>query len=58
MSDDHSDGEGSVGHEAEFVATTGSREVKPRLPLEVDMDPDRPREDIQKPFGGRCPKRG
>ena len=43
----HSDGEGSFGHEAKFVDTTGHREVELRLPLEVDMDPDWPREDIQ-----------
>ena len=44
--DDHPDVEGRVGHEAGFVDTIGNRNVKQRLPLEVDMDPDRPREDI------------
>ena len=58
MSDDHPDGEGSVRHEVEFVATTGDKEVRPHLPLEVDMDPDRPREDIQNHSGGRCPEHG
>ena len=56
MSGDHSDGEGSVGHEAEFVDTTGDREVELRLPLEVDMDPDRPCK-TPNPLGGHCPER-
>ena len=55
MSGDHSDGEGSVGHEAEFVTTSGDREVELRLPLEVDMDPDRPREDIRTHLGAVSP---
>ena len=45
MSGDHSDGEGSVGHEADFVDTTGDMEVELHLPLELDMAQDRPRED-------------
>ena len=40
MSDDHSDSEDSVD-------TTGYREVELHLPLEIDMDPDRPHEDIR-----------
>ena len=55
MSGDHSDGEGSVGHEADFVGTTGDREVELRLPLEVDKDPDRPREDIRTHSGAVAP---
>ena len=39
--DDHPDGEGRIGHEAEFVDTSGNSKV-----LEVDMEPDRLREDI------------
>ena len=43
MSDnDNPDGEGRIGHEAEFVDTTGNRKGKHRLPLGVDMDPDWP----------------
>ena len=60
MSDDHSDGEGSVGHEADFVDTTGDMEVELRLPLEVDMEPGQPREDIRAHSGAvdlDCPFR-
>ena len=42
MSGDYSDGEGSVGHEADFVDT----EVDLHLPPEVDMKPDQLREDV------------
>ena len=53
MSDnDHPDREGRIGHEAEFVDTTGNRKGKQRLPLGVDMDPDWPREDIPNHSGG------
>ena len=44
MSGDYSDGEGSVRHEADFVDMTADTEV--RLPLEVDMKQDQPREDV------------
>ena len=54
MSDGHSEGEDSVGHD--FVDTTGDREVELRLPQEVDMDPDRPREDIQTHYRGSLPR--
>ena len=37
---------GRIGHEAEFVDTTGNRKGKQHLPLGEDMDPDWPREDI------------
>ena len=47
MSDDHSDSEGNVGHEADFVDMTGDMEVELHLPLEVDMEQDRPHEDIR-----------
>ena len=40
MSGDYSDGEGSVGHEADFVDAAADTEVDLRLPLEVDMQPD------------------
>ena len=40
MSGDYSDGEGSVGHEADFVDATADMEVDLCLPLEVDMPPD------------------
>ena len=46
MSDDYSDGKGSVGPDADFVDTTAETEVELRLPLEVDMKPDQPHEDI------------
>ena len=49
MSDDHSDGEGSGGHEADPVDTTEDMEIKLNLPREVDEEQDRPREDIRKP---------
>ena len=56
MSDDnHPDGEVSIGREAEFVDTSGNSKVKQRLPLEVDMDPDRPREDIPNQSGALAP---
>ena len=55
MSDNHSDGEGSVGHEADFVDTTGDMEVELRLPLEVDMEQDQPRKDIQAHSGAVAP---
>ena len=32
MSDDHSDGEGSVGHKADFVDMTEDKEVELHLP--------------------------
>ena len=54
MSDDHSDGEGSVGHEADFVDTTEDIEVGQR-PQEVDVEQDRPREDIRSPSGAVAP---
>ena len=38
MSDDHSGGEGSVGHEADFVDTTEDMEVELCLPREVNME--------------------
>ena len=50
MSDDHSGGDGSAGHEADFVDTTEDMEVELRLPLEVDMEQDQPHED------SRCPE--
>ena len=49
MSDDHSDGEGSGGHEADPVDTTEDMEIKLNLPREVDEEQYRPCEDIQKP---------
>ena len=52
MSDDHSGGEGSVGHEADFVDMTENMEVELRLHLEVDMELDRPREDIRTSHSG------
>ena len=47
MSDDHSDGEGSGGHEADLVDTTKDMEIELHLPREVDEEQDRPREDIK-----------
>ena len=55
MSGDYSNGEGSVGHEADFVDATVDREVELRLPLEVNMDPDWPREDIRIHSGAVAP---
>ena len=55
MSDDHSSGEGSDGHKADFVDTTEDMEVVLRLPREVDMEQDRPREDIRNPSGAVVP---
>ena len=49
MSDDHSDGEGSGGREADPVDTTKDMEIEMNLPLEVDEEQDRPRVEIQKP---------
>ena len=46
MSGDYSDGEGIVGHKADFVDATADTEVDLRLPLEVDMKPDELREDV------------
>ena len=46
MSGDYSDGQGSGGHEADFVDATADTEVDLRLLLEVDMLPDEPREDV------------
>ena len=46
MSGTASDGEGSVGHEADFVDATADTEVDMRLPLEVDWRPDSPREHV------------
>ena len=46
MSGDYSDGEGSVGPDADFVDATAETEVELRLPLEVDMKPDQHREDV------------
>ena len=43
MSDDHSGGEGSVGHEADFVDTTEDMEVELRLiktPTRVELERD------------------
>ena len=45
MSGDYSDGEDSGGHKAYFVDATANTEVDLHLPLEVDMQPDKPRED-------------
>ena len=55
MSDDHSDGEGSVGHEVDFVNTIGDMEVELRLPVEIDMEQDQPREDIRTHSGAVAP---
>ena len=44
MSDDYSEGEGSVGPDADFVDATADTEVE--LPLEGDMKQDQPREDV------------
>ena len=41
-----SDGEGSVGHEADFVDATADTEVDMRLHLEVDWRPDSPRDHV------------
>ena len=46
MSDDYSDGEGSVGHKADFVDATADTEVDLRLPLKVDKQPDKLWEDV------------
>ena len=46
MSGDYTDGEGSVGPDADFVDVTIETEVELRLPLEVDMKPDQPCEDV------------
>ena len=46
MSGDYSDGEGSVGHDTDFVDATADMERDLRLPLEVDMKQDQPREDV------------
>ena len=45
MSGTASDGEGSFGHEADFVDATADTEVDMRLPLE-DWRPDLPREHV------------
>ena len=55
MSDDYSDGEGSVGHKAGFADATMDMEVELCLPLEVDMDQDRPRKDIRTHSGAATP---
>ena len=55
MSDDHSDGEGSGGHEADLVDTTEDMKIELHLPREVDVEQDRPREDIRKPPGAVAP---
>ena len=50
----------SVGHEADFADKTEDMVVQLRLPLEVDMEQDRRREDIR-PGGAvsiRAPERG
>ena len=36
MSDDHSDGEGSGGHEVDLVGPTEDMEIELNLPREVD----------------------
>ena len=46
MSGDYSDGEGSVGHEADLVDATADTEVDLHLPLEVYMPLDQLREDV------------
>ena len=46
MSGDYTDGDGSVGPDADFVDVTTETEVELRLPLEVDMKPDQPCEDV------------
>ena len=43
MSGTASEGEGSVGHEADFVDSTANTDVDVRVPLEVDWRPDSPR---------------
>ena len=45
MSGDYSDGEGSGGHEGNFVDATADTEVD-LMPLEVDMQPDEPRKNV------------
>ena len=45
MSDDHSDGEGNGGHEADPVDMTEDMEIELNLPREVDEEPAR-RSDI------------
>ena len=46
MSDDHSDGEGSGGHEADPVDSTVDMDIELNLPREVDGEQDRPCDDI------------
>ena len=46
MRRDYSDGEGSVEPDTNFVNTTADMEVELRLPLEVEMKQDQPREDV------------
>ena len=55
MSDDHSNGEGSGGHEADLVDTIEDMEIELHLPREVEEEQDRPREDIRKPPGAIPP---
>ena len=52
MSGDYSDGVGSVGPEADFVDATADTQVDLRLPIVVDMKPDKPREDVPAYPGG------
>ena len=49
MSQEQCDGEGSVGETGtdRFVDASAETEVEVRLPLEVDMEPDRIRKDVQ-----------
>ena len=55
MSDNHSGGDDSVGHEADIVDTTEDMEVELCLPLEVDMEQDQPHEDIRTSSGAAAP---
>ena len=51
MAGEFSDGEDSVGHEAELVDATADAEVDLRLPLREPMLQDRPREEIPTHLG-------
>ena len=55
MSADHSDGEGSGGHEADLVDTTEDMEIELHLPQEANEEQDRPREDIRQLLGAIIP---
>ena len=56
MSDDHSNGEGGGGHEADPVDTTEDMEIELNLPRELEWEQYRPRTDIREPPGAIGPR--